>query len=82
MLAFLAALVFTFVVTVQYGDIADRRYRAIIWEPIIAGSAAVGIMEVVKGWTNVVCYILGATVSCALAIWYMRKHKKTDITRA
>jgi len=68
-----AAFVLVLVVTIQYGDIADRRWRAVLWEPLVAGAAIIGMGEALTTVAGAAGYIVGSTVACAVALWYRRR---------
>lgn len=71
----IASFVLVLVATLQYGDVADRKWRAIAWEPVIAFSAIVGIGEAIKSASGCVGYVIGSTLAAWLAMYIRRRQK-------
>jgi uncharacterized membrane protein YjjB (DUF3815 family) len=70
--AFLSSFLLVFFVTLQFGDIADKRWRAVAWEPLIAACGVVGIGTALQGLLPAFGYVVGSTAACTLAM-YIRK---------
>lgn len=68
LLAFGASFALVLLATLQYGDVADRRWRAVIYEPFIAASAILGIGEALGGVPGYSGYIIGSTLACIIAV--------------
>lgn len=72
LVAFMASFILVLACTLQYGDVADKRWRSVMWEPLIAGCSVLGIGAALNGPYPGLAYIVGATAACALAVYLRR----------
>lgn len=72
-IGFGAGFVLVGTVTMQYGDIADKRWRAVLYEPVVALSAIVGMGEALAGFPGAAGYIIGSTLATAVAMYLRRR---------
>ncbi len=70
---FAAAFALVLLATLSYGDIADRRWRAVLWEPALAGAAIIGMGEALSSTWGMAGYIAGSTLATAVGIWLRRR---------
>lgn len=71
--AFFCSFFLVLLVTLQFGDIADKRWRAVAWEPLIAGCGVLGLGSALTGMGPALAYVVGSTLACALGMWARRE---------
>lgn len=71
--AFFSSAFLVLLVTLQFGDIADKRWRAVAWEPLIAACGVLGLGTALTGVWAALSYVVGSTVACALGMWARRE---------
>lgn len=64
-----------FCISQNAGHIADRSYKAILYQPLIAILWIIGIKAVVSGFWPCVAYVIGCTIGSTMSI-ILRKRGK------
>ena len=75
--AFVGGLALCFLATVQMGDVAIRRWRALAWAPLLLGASVLGMGGALEHWTGAVGYIVGGTAGDALALLKLRHEERS-----
>ena len=73
--AFLAGFCIVFLIQLATGYVADRSYKVIAIQPLIALMWVIGTTSVVKGVLPSIGYIIGSTLGAGGAMW-PRKNKE------
>jgi hypothetical protein len=72
---FAAAFVYGVIVVLQLGDIADKRWRTVLWGPAVSAAALIGIGEGLSSRWGMAGYIVGSTLADLVGIWLRRRGK-------
>lgn len=74
--AFGAGFSIVFLVQTATGYVADRSYKVVAIQPLIALSWVLGTTAVVKGAAPAAAYIVGSTAGAGLAMFFRRRGDK------
>lgn len=74
--AFIAGLFIVFLIQLATGYVADKSYKVLAVQPLIALMWVIGTTSVVKGVGPSLSYILGSTIGAGFAMWIRRREKE------